>query len=65
MERAGTDAPAPPEIPFHHGRRKWKLEEINGVRRLTMMNGMLGRLPKRKWRGLLGRCIFGVKESEI
>jgi hypothetical protein len=26
-----------------------------------MMNGMIGRLSNRKWRGLLGRYIFGVK----
>jgi hypothetical protein len=45
-------------------RRMWKLAEINGVRCLTMMNGMMGRLSNRKWRGLLGRYIFGVKEEE-
>jgi hypothetical protein len=31
-------------------RRKWKLAEQNGVRCLTMMNGLMERLSKRKWR---------------
>jgi hypothetical protein len=29
-----------------------------------MMNGMMGRLSNRKWRELLGRYIFGLKETE-
>ena len=29
-------------------RRKWKLAEVNGVRCLTMMNGMMERLSNRK-----------------
>jgi len=41
--------------------RKWKLAEINGVRCLTMMNGMMERLSNRKWRELLGRHIFGLQ----
>jgi len=45
-------------------RRKWKLAEVKGVRCLTMMNGMMERLPNRKWRELLGRYIYGVKEAE-
>ena len=45
-------------------RRKWKLAEINGVRCLTMMNGMMGRLSNRKWRNLLGRYLFGLKEND-
>ena len=32
-------------------RRKWRLAQINGVRCLTMMKGMMGRLSNRKWRG--------------
>src|ERR1051326_3906 len=40
-------------------RRKWKLAEINGVRCLTMMNGLMEGLSKRKWRLLLGRYLFG------
>lgn len=44
--------------------RKWKLAEINGVRCLTMMNGMMKRLSIRKWRELLGRYIFGLQETE-
>ena len=43
--------------------REWKLAEINGVRCLTMMNGMMERLSNRKWRELLGRYIFGTKET--
>jgi len=42
----------------------WKLAEINGVRCLTMMNGMMERLSNRKWRELLGRYIFGQKTIE-
>jgi hypothetical protein len=45
-------------------RRKWKLAEINGVRCLTMMNGMMERLSNRKWRELLGGFLFGREESE-
>jgi hypothetical protein len=41
----------------------WKLAEINGVRYLTMINGMMERLSNRKWRELLGRYIFGLKET--
>ena len=41
-------------------RRKWKLTEQNGVRCLTMMNGLQTRLSKRKWRALLGRYLFGT-----
>ena len=37
---------------------------MHGVRCLTMMNGMMGRLSNRKWRGLLKRYIFGLKETE-
>lgn len=39
-------------------RRKWKLAELNGVRCLTMMNGLMTRLSKRKWRALLGSYFF-------
>jgi len=42
-------------------RRKWKLAEQNGVRCLTMMNGVMPRLSNRKWRSLLGRFLFGVR----
>jgi len=45
--------------------REWKLAEINGGRCLTMMNGMMERLSNRKWRELLGRDIFGTKETEL
>ena len=45
-------------------RRKWKLGEINSVRSLTMMNGMMGRISNRQWRTLLGRYIFGVREHQ-
>lgn len=41
-------------------RRKWKLAEQNGVRCLSMMNGLQTRLSKRKWRALLGRYLFGT-----
>ena len=64
MKRTGIDAPAQTEILSHLGRRKWKIAEINGVRCLTLMNSMMGRLTNRKWRGLLGRYILGVKEEE-
>lgn len=43
-------------------RCKWKLAEQNGVRCLTMMNGLIQRLSKRKWRALLGRYLFGCKD---
>ena len=45
-------------------RRKWKLAEQNGVRCLTMMNGLMLTLSKRKWRELLGRCIFGCAQPK-
>lgn len=35
-------------------RRKWKLAEQNGVRCLTMMNGIMQRLSNRKWTGITG-----------
>lgn len=44
-------------------RRKWKLCEQNGIRCLTMMNGLMPRLSKRKWRALLGKYLFGTKEK--
>jgi hypothetical protein len=34
------------------------------ARCLTMMNGMMERLSNGKWRGLLGRYIFGLTETE-
>lgn len=40
--------------------RKWKLCELNGVRCLTMMNGVMEQLSNRKWRSLLGRYLFGI-----
>jgi hypothetical protein len=43
---------------------KWKLADINGVRCLTMMNGMMEKLSNRMWRELLGRYIFGLQETE-
>jgi len=42
-------------------RRKWKLAEQNNVKCLNMMNGLMQRLSKRKWRALLGRYLFGCK----
>jgi hypothetical protein len=42
----------------------WKLAEIDGIRCLTMMNGMMERRSNRKWRELLGRYIFGLKIAE-
>ena len=45
-------------------RRKWKLAEQNGVRCLTMMNGLMQGLSKRKWRTLLGKYLFGWKKKE-
>src|SRR3990170_5299516 len=45
-------------------RRKWKLAEINGVRCLTMMNGMMERLSNRKWRAMLGGFLFGRTEGQ-
>ncbi len=45
-------------------RRKWKLAELNGVRCLNLMNGFQERLSKRQWRALIGRQLFGTKESE-
>ena len=44
-------------------RRKWKLCEVNGVRCLTMMNGLMASLSKRKWRELLGRYLFGLSSE--
>ena len=37
-------------------RRKWKLAELNGVGCLTMMNGLIDGLSKRKWRILATTC---------
>ena len=42
----------------------WELAEINWIRCLTMMNRMMERLSNRKWHELLGRHIFGAKETE-
>ncbi len=42
-------------------RRKWKLAEQNNVRCLTMINGLMHGVSKRKWRALLGRYLFGCK----
>jgi hypothetical protein len=44
-------------------RRKWKLCEVNGVGCLTMMNGLMDALSKRKWRSLLGRYLFPKVEA--
>lgn len=44
-------------------RRKWKLAEQNEVRCLSMMNGLQARLSKRKWRALIGRTLFGTRET--
>lgn len=38
--------------------RKWKLAEQNGVGCLTMMNGLMARLSRRKWRNLPGWYLF-------
>jgi len=52
-------------LPFRFfAERMLKLAEINGVRCMTMTNGMMGRLSNRKWRELLGRYIFGLTETE-
>ena len=45
-------------------RRKWKLAEQNGVGCLTMMNGLMARLSKRKWRNLLGSYLFSGAMAE-
>jgi hypothetical protein len=45
-------------------RRKWKLAEQNGVCCLTMMNGLMERLSKRKWRNLLGRYLFPAPDRQ-
>jgi|GEM_PF-3368926 len=45
-------------------RRKWKLAEQNGVGCLTMMNGLMDGLSKRKWRSLLGRYLFPKAGAE-
>ncbi len=42
-------------------RRKWKLAEINGVRCVGMMNGIMDQLSKRQWRNLLGSYLFERK----
>ncbi len=39
-------------------RRKWKLAQLNGVKCLGIMNGLMRRLSKRKWRALLGSYLF-------
>jgi hypothetical protein len=39
-------------------RRKWKLAELNGVNCLSVMNGVMGGLSKRKWRNLVGSYLF-------
>ena len=44
-------------------RRKWKLAEKNGVRCLTMMNGIMDALSNRKWRTLLGKYIYGTRKK--
>jgi hypothetical protein len=46
-------------------RRKWKLAEQNGVKCLTMMNGLKQRLSNRKWRALLGRFLFGAEIAYV
>jgi hypothetical protein len=38
--------------------------EVAPARKVTMMNGMMGRISNRQWRALLGRYIFGIKETE-
>jgi hypothetical protein len=45
-------------------RRKWKLAELNGVRCLNMVNGLMLRLSRRKWRALLGRYLFGGSDTK-
>lgn len=49
------------EKPSLNDRRKWKLAEVNDVKCLTMMNGLMGRLSNRKWRDLLGSYLFPSK----
>jgi len=39
-------------------RRKWKLAELNGVKCLFVMNGVMRSLSNRKWRSLLGKFLF-------
>ena len=39
-------------------RRKWKLAELNGVQCLQVMNDVMSALSKRKWRALIGSCLF-------
>lgn len=44
-------------------RRKWKLSEINNVKCLSMLNGLMDKLSRRKWRALLGGYIFECSET--
>lgn len=52
------------ERPSLNDRRKWKLAEQNGVRCLSIMNGMMASLSRRKWRALLGRFLFGAAQKQ-
>ena len=44
-------------------RRKWKLADINGVRGITLMNGVMDALSKRKFRAMMGAILFGRKTT--
>ena len=44
-------------------KRKWKLAEINGVRCLHLMNGVVEDLSKRQIRKVLGGLIYGKGKS--
>ena len=44
-------------------RRKWKLAEINGVKCLHLMNGVVEDLSKRQIRKVLGGLIYGKGKS--
>ncbi len=45
-------------------RRKWKLADINNVKCLTMMNGIMDSLSRRQWRNLLGQILFRPYDKE-
>ncbi len=43
--------------------RKWKLCDINGVRCLSVVNGLMEALSKRAWRKLVGSYLFPRKKG--
>ena len=45
-------------------RRKWKLAEINNVRCVHLLNGLLERLSKRQFRKIIGGVLYGKSTNK-